>query len=63
MDFSAFIKENYKDNERIARMSINAPEHNGKVFTYHYKASELAEESCNENNLWLLLRFKPYEIR
>ena len=31
MDFSAFIKENYDDNERIAKMSINVPENGYRV--------------------------------
>lgn len=55
MDFNAFIKDNYNDNDRIARMSINAPENNYKVITYHYKATELVELDCTENNLYFAL--------
>lgn len=55
MDFSAFIKENYNDNERIAKMSINVPENGYRVSTYHYPAFELAKASCHENNLYFAL--------
>ena len=66
MDFHAFVKNNYSDNERIARMSINAPEHNFGVNTYHYLASDLAEADCAENNLYFALnpmKFKDKRIR
>lgn len=55
MDFHAFIKNNYNDNDRIAKMSIHAPEHNYIVNTYHYLASDLAEADCSENNLYFAL--------
>ena len=31
MDFNAFIKENYNENDKIARMSIKSPEHGYRV--------------------------------
>lgn len=55
MDFNAFIKENYNENDKIARMSIKSPEHGYRVQTYHYDASELAKASCQENNLYFAL--------
>lgn len=55
MDFNTFIKTNYNDNDRIAKMSIHAPEHNFQVSTYHYLASDLAEVDCSENNLYFAL--------
>lgn len=66
MDFNAFLSENYSDNERIARMSIKAPENNYIVKTYHYVASELAKTDCHENNLYFALnpmRFIDKSIR
>lgn len=66
MDFNAFVKNNYSDNERIARMSINAPEHNFVVNTYHYLASDLAVADCTESNLYFSLnpmKFKNHIIR
>ena len=66
MDFSAFIKNNYSDNERIARMSINAAEHNFVVNTYHYLASDLATADCAETNLYFSLnpmKFRNHAIR
>lgn len=55
MDFNAFVKANYSNNDRIARMSINAPEHNYKISTYHYSADDLALINCAENNLYFAL--------
>lgn len=55
MDFNAFIKENYNENDKIARMSIKSPEHGYRVQTYHYATSELAKASCQENNLYFAL--------
>ena len=66
MDFNAFVKKNYNDNERIARMSINAPEHNYMINTYHYSALQLADIDCSENNLYFALnpmRFIDHSIR
>lgn len=40
MQLAEFIHENYKDNEYIAKMNIQANRHN--VSTYHFQSANLA---------------------
>ena len=40
MQLAEFISENYKNNEYIAKMNIQANRHN--VSTYHYQSANLA---------------------